>query len=192
MILEDDTNIDDISNINDDDNIITKNCKINEYNIYIDESIHNPNQYRKIFNTLREGKENDSIILIINSYGGNLDTAIQFYNYIKDCKSKTIAEIYTAYSAGSMIALSCDDIICKSFASMMIHSMSWGTVGKTVDMKSQSDFANKLNISICKNIYKGFLTDKEIDDVIKGKEFWFMQNSIERRIKSWMKFKNEF
>lgn len=157
----------------------------NHYSFYIDEDIEISSNYRELFNILREAEENDVVTLVINSRGGYLETAVQIYNYLLMTKATTIAEVHTAYSAAAMIALSCDNILLGRFSSMLIHTASSGVGGKAEDMKRYSDFLNDWNIKICKDVYKGFLTDKEIIQVCEGKEFWLLEEEVMKRLKSW-------
>ena len=104
----------------------------NEYIINIDYDIEPSYFYREAFLILRNAKSDDTIRLVINSYGGYLEPALQFYNLLLNTQAKTIAEIYAAYSSASIIALSCDNIITKDFCSMLIHSLSTGSDGKAL------------------------------------------------------------
>lgn len=126
----------------DKDKIIIKNIiSKNEYIINIDTDILDPNEYREVFEILRLAKKEDKIILKINSMGGYIHTMIQWVNALLHTKAKTIAEIYTAYSAASVIALSCDELKFQHFCSMMIHNMSLDIGGKISDIEGYAKFA---------------------------------------------------
>lgn len=157
-----------------------------EYIINIDNDIGDISQYRKICKILRKAKKNDKVIFILNSFGGYVHTIVQLYNHIIDTKAKTEAILYTAYSATAMIALACDKIIVKKFASMMVHSISGGASGKTGEIISQVTFTEKLDKELNEKIYKTFLTDKEMKEVIKGKDFWFSEIELKKRLKKWV------
>jgi len=167
------------------ENIITTKITF----INIDEDISNPNEYRDAFHKLRTASDNDVIRLIINSHGGILDTAIQFYDCLKNTKAKTEAEIHVAYSAGAMIALSCDDIIVNEFSSMMIHCLSWVSSGKVPEIIAKSDFIEDWNKIIKNRVYKGFLTDIEIEKINEGIDLWFLAPEIEKRLKKRVKIR---
>lgn len=158
----------------------------NRYVINLDEDINTPEKYRKIYDILRTVSEFDEIKIIINTAGGDLSSAVQLSSYILECPAKIIAEVHFAYSAGAMIALCCDEIIISDFSSMLIHSFSWDAIGKATEISDKAKFIDALNILLFQQIYKGFLNDTEIQDVIKGKELWLLASKIKQKLKKWV------
>lgn len=176
--------------ISDKDKIIIKNIiSKNEYIINIDTDILDPNEYREVFEILRLAKKEDKIILKINSMGGYIHTMIQWVNALLHTKAKTIAEIYTAYSAASVIALSCDELKFQHFCSMMIHNMSLDIGGKISDIEGYAKFAMSQDKDIADTIYMGFLTKDEIKKVNSGSEVWLDKNQCLSRIKNFKPIK---
>ena len=66
---------------------------------------------------------------------------------------------------------------------MMVHSYSSWSTGKAHEIKAQVDFNEKFFDVLFKNIYKGFLTDEEIVEVIGGRDLYFDQKEIYKRLK---------
>lgn len=67
---------------------------------------------------------------------------------------------------------------------MMVHNVNTGMLGKLSDIKSSTDFFHKhYGFNFYKTIYGGFLSEQEMQQVLKGEELWFDQNEIERRLK---------
>ncbi len=165
----------------------------NVYTVFIDDDVDDPNNYRNIFYKLKQAKKEDKFYLIINSRGGLVRTFTQLYNALQETKAKTVAELYSGYSAGGLIAFSCDELIIKDFGALMIHEISGGSIGKASEMKPHVDFIDTWNKNIIEKIYKGFLTEKEIGDVNNGKEMWMLKPEIEKRLKKWtpMRKRNE-
>jgi len=186
--------IDDISSIEDSD---TKEIIIripiieskNNYIINLDSDIDMPSTYRKVFEILRIAKKEEIIYFNINSLGGDIDTAIQFFESIMNTKAKTIANIYVACSAAVIIALCCDEINISKFGYIMLHNMSSSLEGKVSDMQSYTDFIIKQDKKIADFLYQGFLTPLEIKEVSKGKEFWLDQQNINIRLKNFKSIK---
>lgn len=168
--------------------VITHTTK--EYLIFLDNEIESPNCYREVMCTLKKATEKDSILLIMNSFGGDVDTFIQFYHYITNCKAKIFCELHTAYSAGSMIALCCDGIILNRFATGMAHSISYGDAGKVQELKKRASFENKRMKDMFNHIYDTFLTHEEIDKIMNGGEVWLDAKQIEKRLKKWIPLKD--
>lgn len=176
----------------DKDKIVIKNPINHEYIISIDSDISEPTNYREVFETLRTAKEGDIAYLNINSYGGYISTMSQFFQYLLHTKATTVANVITAYSAASVIALCCDKINISQFGSIMIHNMSTGTSGKISDVEGYSKFASSQDKDIASTIYQGFLTKSEIIETNKGKEFWLNKKECDSRLKNYKSIKNRF
>jgi ATP-dependent protease ClpP protease subunit len=152
--------------------------------VNIDGEIKDPSCYRDFFNLLDFASENDTIIIRLNTMGGDISTTIQIVNGLNKTRARTVCELYQAYSAGSIIALCCSEVLIMQFSSMMIHNIITGMSGKISDMKSYVDFSHKYyGHSFMKVIYEGFLSQEEISQVLKGEELWFGQSDIEKRLK---------
>jgi ATP-dependent protease ClpP protease subunit len=185
MIKFEDIILNDSSEDTTDDIIQTIEYKIREHIINLDQEISDPDSYRKAFDVLRKAKKEDVVRIVINSPGGSVFSSIQFHNYLIKTKARTIAEVYCAYSAAADIALSCDEIQINEFSSMMIHSTSFETYGKVEEVVVHADYINKENKEIAMKLYQGFLTESEIQEMLKGKDFWFSKKDIQKRLKKW-------
>jgi len=173
-----------------DNDLISTIASSNLYNVYIDQEISEPENYRKVFDVLQKVSGYDRINIIINTPGGNVATTLQLFNGILRCPAFCTAFIYKAYSAGSMIALACDAIQVEKFGSMMIHTACCGFDGKTNEIDSWSKFINKMDLRINKEIYFGFLSEKEIDKINNGCDIWLNESEINQRLKKWKPLKN--
>jgi len=161
----------------------------NNYIVNLDEDIDMPSSYRKVFEVLRTAKKDDIIYFNINSLGGYVDTAIQFFEHIMNTKAKTIAHVYAACSAATMIALCCDEVNISKFGYIMLHNMSSSLDGKVSDMQSYTEFIIKQDKKIADFLYQGFLTPTEIKEASKGKELWLDQQSVIARLKNFKSIK---
>jgi ATP-dependent protease ClpP protease subunit len=152
------------------------------YTICLFGKIVAPEQYINILEMLGNVTEKDIVIFKINSPGGRLDTMVQIINAIKDSKARTIAEVYTAYSAAGFITMACKQIVVKQHATMMIHSFQTGTSGDITQMKNEIDFFKKMNDQMLTDTFKGFLTSQELEMVKNGKEIWLYEDEIKERL----------
>ncbi len=158
---------------------------VTEYIVNFDDEILPPNEYREVYELLRNVGETDAVRFVINSWGGDVYTFIQLYNYMMRTKAVTIAELHAGYSAGSMLALICDVIEVQEFSSMMIHDMSSGTFGKRAEIESHVDFMKKWGNEILDTVYNGFLTKDESAKIRDGKDLWLTKKEIEKKLKKW-------
>jgi ATP-dependent protease ClpP protease subunit len=166
--------------------IIDKDIRgiIYNYKAFLDKDIAYPEKYRKLIITLLDMKQKDTMLLVIATNGGAIFSAIEVIDAIKKCKGTVKAKIIYAVSAGSLIALSCNEIEVVPYGVMMIHEMSTVFGGKLSAIKNQSKFASKYNDLIIKNIYKNFLTPDEIKRVLGGEEIWLVGDEITKRLKN--------
>ena len=149
----------------------------------LDENIREAKYYRTVLQGIESTGEGDLIILNINSYGGQLDGAIAIINAIENTNADVCANIEgVAASAASLIALAAPSISVSPYATMMVHSATFGAFGKQSDVISHASFVDKQVRSLMHKVYKDFLTDKELEEVIMGKEFWFDAEEIIRRL----------
>ena len=162
---------------------IVKNGR--EIDAYITVTISDPIEYNELCHILRSASSKEVIRLHINTPGGSLDSATMIIDAINQSDAYIIGVLSgTVASAGTMIAMVCDELECSSYLEFMIHCFSGGTAGKGNEMKSHSSFINKHMPMVFKKIYAGFLTEAEIDDVIEGKDIWLNGDEVLERFES--------
>ena len=159
----------------------------NKYTVYIND-VKNPEYFNDLFFRLQNANEEDEFEIVINSFGGCESTAIQIYNEIKNCKAKVLANV-SGYccSAGTIILLACRGWKINLTSKIMVHSRFMGFSGKDHEIKQRSEFESVWVKDFFKTVYKGFLTDKEIEEVLNGKEFWLTGEETTRRLQKFSK-----
>jgi len=151
--------------------------------IPLDENIREAKYYRTVLQGIESLGEGDVVLMKINSYGGQLDGAIAIINAIENTDADVHAEIDgVAASAASLIALASPSISVSPYATMMVHSATFGAFGKQSDVISHASFVDKQVRVLMHSVYRDFLTDKELEEVIMGKEMWFDAEEIIRRL----------
>ena len=153
--------------------------------IDIDTRVDSPENYREIIRAIEDAREADTIVLKINTPGGDTDSAHAIYVALLESRAKTIARILNAYSAGSMIAMSCDEVQTTPHCSMMIHGASGFQYGKISEMQAQAKFFEQHFHGFFDELYAGFLSADEITDMLKGQDFWLSEDDIKNRLKNW-------
>jgi ATP-dependent protease ClpP protease subunit len=151
--------------------------------IFLDESIREPKYYRTVLQGMDSLSEGDVVIFNIDSYGGMLDGAVAIINAIENTEAEVHASIEgVAASAASMIALAAPSLSVAPYASMMVHCATFGAFGKQSDVMSHASFVDKQVRTLMGEVYKDFLTEKELEDLFIGKEFWFDSDEIVQRL----------
>jgi ATP-dependent protease ClpP protease subunit len=161
------------------------------YTFNLDSDIEEPEEYRSMYHILLNASERDMIVININTDGGILDTALQLSDYLKKTNAHTVANVYKAHSAGSVIMLSCREIILTEFSTAMVHGISSGYYGKQHELKNHGEFFNKFYENFIKKTYRGFLTQEEIKCVIEGKDIWLDCNQLKKKLDNYFNFIEE-
>lgn len=171
----------------------TKNCiwdktvpirKVgNTYHCYISGDIVSPDAYNELTHVLEVAEAYHTIILHINTGGGYIDSAFQIVAAIKRSKAEmVIARIVgTVASAGTIIALSCDELEVEKHTHFMIHNYSTGTQGKGHEVMDYINFNDRTLKQTFKEIYSGFLTPEEVTEVLRGKDMWLDSTEVKNR-----------
>ena len=151
--------------------------------VFIDEEITGPSNYRDVIQVLATCGDNDSVNMIVNSEGGRTDSVWQIIEAMKGCRGEvSVTVIGAAYSAASMLACMADECYIADSAEFMLHTAHYGSIGTVPNVKGQTDFATRQINKLLDKCYKGFLTDKELEELKNGKEFWFDAEESKKRM----------
>ena len=169
----------------DKDNLVSFGKQIkNIYHLWLIDDIGEPRNYMKWFDILQNATDEDLVIIHVNCAGGYLMTAIQLVTQIKMCAAQVVCQIEsTCASAATCIALACDGMYCYPHGYMMIHTSSGVSVGKQSDVKKEEEFYNPWLADFFHEIYKHFLTKKEIQSVLDGTDMWLRSEEVIERFK---------
>ena len=159
----------------------------NKITVFITEDIAEPSAYNELIYWLQSASSKDKITLYLNTDGGDLDSTISIINAIKNSKATITAHLSgTVASAGTMIALSCDNIVVDDYTKFMVHTYSTGITGKGNEVKARQDFMDLSINKLLKKVYNKFLTNEELCSLLEGKDYWFDKKEI---IKRWKRCK---
>lgn len=168
--------------------ISSKETVFKSYDVYLDDEILDPSNYRELISLLMNASETDQINLYINSPGGNLDSATSIITAMQCCSGEVTAYLMGAcHSAASIITMYCTQVHVFNSAYMMAHTASFGSVGNTSTIKAHTDFTVAQVEKLLDDAYEGFLTKDELAKVKNGVEVWFDNEQIVTRLKGRMK-----
>lgn len=154
----------------------------NHYDVYLTDTIDMPCNYNKLVHLLNRAESFEYINLYISNGGGVVDSAFFLIEAIKNSDATVTAYLSgTVASSATIIALSCDEIITSKYLSFMIHNYSTGMHGKGHELKAYQNFTDRELNRAFREVYKGFLTDEEMDKVIDGTDMWLNEEEVEER-----------
>lgn len=164
--------------------IVRENNKIT---CYLTNEILSPEAYNELSYTLLTASESTEVTLHINTPGGEIDSAVMIRDAIANSKAKVTAYLTgTVASAGTIIALGCDELIVSKNLGFMIHNYSAGLVGKGNELKQRQAFMDRTMEKAFNDFYLGFLTAEEIESVIEGRDMWMDEDEVSIR---WASYK---
>ena len=154
-----------------------------DHQISVCGGIEEPEQFIQEFSVIRNAGENDVVSLFLNTPGGCLYTGTQFRSVLQRCQAETTAYLESGcHSAGTIIALSCDNLEVSDDAFMLIHNYSSGAWGKGTDLVKGVLEQDKWIKSIMREVYKDFLTEKEIEKkLFKSDDIYLQAPEIRER-----------
>ena len=151
--------------------------------IPIDTNIKDASHYRHVANRIVNTQEGDIVEFEIHSNGGQYNGLTAILGALLRTNAHSIAYINgECHSAASMLALSCDEVQVSPFADMLVHFQSFGSVGKSSDIKAFVEHTHNNGAGVFRDIYEFFLTETEIESCIDGKELWMDADEIIRRL----------
>jgi ATP-dependent protease ClpP protease subunit len=169
-------------------NMFPSKSIVAKHDLYLTGEIKAADQYTDWFELIRSGSKSDIITIHINSYGGDLFTAIQLMRCIQESDAIITASVEGAcMSAATMVFLQAQSFEISDHSAFMFHNYSGIAVGKGAEMFAQVSFEKKLIDKMMKKVYSGFLSDTEIKDVLEGKDLWLDGEEVILRLKAMKK-----
>jgi ATP-dependent protease ClpP protease subunit len=154
------------------------------YDLYLHDEIRGPDDYIEWNQLFRTATAEDVIYIHINSYGGQINTAIQLIRAMRETSATIVTSIEGAcMSAATMIFLQGDVCEISSHSQFMVHTYSGAAWGKGNEMASQVLHDSDWISNLMHDIYAHFFSKAEIQAVIDGKDVWLAPDDVFARLK---------
>lgn len=171
--------------------ILVNQHVVNEYRLRLTRPITEIDDFEDEFQLFASAGDRDIIYMDVVTPGGQLDTAHMLCRAIAETPATTIAYIGpTCASAGTAIALACDEWEIDDMSSFMIHTGSYGYVGMAPHIEANVRHNTKMMERFVRNSYTGFLTEEEILSVLKGVELYFEGEELANRLESYAEYRD--
>lgn len=159
--------------------------KKHRYDVYILNNITAAHEYVDLFDLLAHATKSDEIHLYINSGGGYCRTAIQMINAMRNCDAHITCYASGAVaSAATWLFLSGDSFVMEDDIMFMVHYFSKGMHGKGNELEANAEFTKYFYRQFYKKMYRHFMTEEEISKTIEGKDYYFNQKQVAKRLKN--------
>ena len=154
--------------------------------VSITDDFDEPRYYDEVIALLASVSEDDTIIWNINSKGGFVDTLQMLLGWKAMCQAKQVHVLCgDASSCASAFFLSeADEYIVSEGATLFIHEFQVGNRGTHSNVVRRVEHTTKENERFVRETYKDFLDESkgEIDEVLRGVEFYFNADEIRQRL----------
>ena len=123
-----------------------------------------------------------TLIIELNSRGGNVWDGSQIYNILAQHPAKKIVKVGAlAASAGSVVAMAGNEIHIPANGMMMLHDPWSNASGRAVDMRAAADMLDKIKVAMIA-AYKAFnpsLTDEKISEIMTVESWYTGAEAVE-------------
>lgn len=161
----------------------TSRHAVNIHEFYLSGTIESADEYIEWFDIIRHATQNDIIKIFINSYGGDLFTAIQFLRVLGETDANIVVSVEGACMSAATILFMCGHQFEVSEHSMfMFHNYSSGVMGKGGEMFDQLQHERVWSEKLLRDIYSDFLTEKEITSILDNKDIWMDGDEVIKRL----------
>jgi ATP-dependent protease ClpP protease subunit len=160
-----------------------------DFIIHLDGPIRSAAQFRNAVRALENADEDHGVELHLQSLGGSLGATDYFLHAMRKCQGHihSIASGECA-SACTLILLASDSIELTEGFIGMFHCGSLGSIGAYNEYAAKSKFDLEYMPRVLRSQYRGFFSEEELDEMMKGVDRWMdAQEFVER----WQR-RNEF
>jgi len=158
------------------------------HHYYLSESIDDPADYVELIHKIKTSPDTDIIHLHLNLPGGRLDTGVQLINAMQTSEAHIICSLEAeAHSLGTLLFLAADEFIVHDNCMMMFHTYSSGMWGKGSEQVAQLDATVKWFDGLARQLYIPFLSEDEVDRILRGEDLWLHTTEIRERLQQMVK-----
>lgn len=152
---------------------------------YLINEIEDIEDYIDFLRALGDCHPADTVDMHINCFGGAMYAGYHLFDALLDCPA-TINMHVDGFccSAASIILMAGDNFDFAPHSCVMVHAMTSLVGGKWHEIKAQLKFDEKWFAETAREVYEGFMTEEEIDQMIDGKDFWFTAKEAHERIQN--------
>lgn len=158
------------------------------FHFYISGPIVEPSCYVDMIHQIRIAQPTDTVHIHLNTPGGDLTTGVQLINAIKASQGHVITHLESEIcSLGSILFLAGEEMVVYDNCVMMFHNYSTGYAGKGHEIASYVDATSKWYNNLMKDVCSPFLSDEELDRIIRGEDLWMQSEEIAERLQHMVK-----
>ena len=169
-----------------------KETVFNTYDYKLFGEITEVDDYFDLIDALNYASHDDEFIIRIHSSGGLIGTADVIINAIQNTQARVHGHIESLCgSAATIIFLNCHSYSISPRSEFFVHTASSGTIGKEHENYASIMFDRKRVHKMVRDAYEGLLTDQEIENVLKGQDYYFDADELGERLENFTEFQKK-
>lgn len=151
-----------------------------DYQVFITKEIGAPQLYDELVHLLiNEVTEDDTVTFHMCTPGGYVDSAMRILDAMAQCiVPVTVTLSGQTSSAGTIITMGAGTVVAGAYASMMIHQFRTGYWGASHEVEKDFEFNQPHIKKFMRDMYEGFLTSEELDNIFKGQDMYLNADEI--------------
>ncbi len=154
-----------------------------KYELRLDSEIGDAEDYSDWLRTIRATTEHDVIELHLCTPGGSLSTTMYLLAALRDTPAHKHVVISGMCASGGTILMMCGDSWeIDPHTQFLFHNYRGMMGGKHEDMKSQIMYMDEYIKNVIEDVFGGFLTKKEQQILIEGKEHYMLATEVGERL----------
>lgn len=143
------------------------------FRIWLDNVIKSPSQFRKAVRALEAADDNHDVVMMVQGPGGDLGATDLLLHAMRKCQGHIHAiGSGNCSSAMTLILLAADSVELTEGWSGMFHCGSVGHGGAFNEYEAQARFNMNYMNRVLRTQYAGFMSEEELDDMMKGVDRW--------------------
>lgn len=159
--------------------------QIVNYSIFLYGTTSSAFDFAEAINAIENADEHDQITIYLSGGGGCVSSTDAFLHAINTAQERGVRVHCIASglvaSAHTFIILSCSSYECAAGTHFLFHNGSLGDGGSYNQFKASSQFFLKYMETRFREMYEFFLSEKELDDILEGKDMWLTGSEFHAR-----------
>jgi len=159
--------------------------QIVNYSIFLYGTTSSAFDFAEAINAIENADEHDTITIYLSGGGGCVSSTDAFLHAIHMAQERGVRVHCVASglvaSAHTFIILACSSYECAAGTHFLFHNGSLGDGGSYNQFKASSQFFLKYMETRFREVYDGFLSEKELDDILEGKDMWLTAEEFHNR-----------
>ena len=144
-----------------------------DYRVNINEDFEHTSQFDDLVAVLEDATENDQIRINLSTNGGSLVAILPLLGAMKETEAHVhVHAASDVASAGTFLLMKAHSVSINDHVTIMCHNVSFGSSGTGSSVASHVSHVLKSTDSLLKEMYYGFFTEQELNNLLSGSDFY--------------------